>query len=193
MPRQIKGSGVCDRALISDAIIKNTYIKIALNITMLKDTRSFDPLHKYDGEMEEHKMSKILEPARQFYEACESGKGWEGCKQYCHPDATFSAQAGALEGINTVEGYTEWMKGLLTPIPDGHYELRFFAEDEDKNSVAAYGVFHGTNTGPGGPEPPTGKTIAADYVYVMEFEGNLIRHLTKIWNDAVSLRQLGWA
>ncbi|NIP14982.1 MAG: nuclear transport factor 2 family protein, partial [Pseudomonadales bacterium] len=46
--------------------------------------------------------------------------------------------------------------------------------------------------GEGGPVPPTGKSIAADYVYVMDFDGDRIRHMTKIWNDAVSLQQLGW-
>ncbi len=138
-------------------------------------------------------MSKNLETAREFYEACETGKGWEGCKQYCHPEATFSAQAGALDGIDTVEGYTEWMKNLLTPIPDGHYELLFFAEDEERNSVAACAVFHGTQTGPGGPVPPTGKTAAADYAYLMQFDGGQIKHVTKIWNDMITLQQVGWA
>jgi hypothetical protein len=138
-------------------------------------------------------MSAILEQARLFFEACETGKGWEGCKAYCQPNATFSAQAGTLAGINTLEGYSDWMKGLLTPLPDGHYELRFFAADEARNCVAVYAVFHGRQTGPGGPGAPTGKTIAADYVYAMQFEGNHIRHMTKIWNDTISLQQLGWA
>ena len=138
-------------------------------------------------------MSAILEQARQFFEACETGKGWEGCKTYCHPNATFSSQTGALTGIDTLEAYSEWMKNLLIPVPDGHYELRFFAEDQARNCVAAYAVFHGTQTGPGGPVAPTGKTVDADYVYAMQFEGNLIRHMTKIWNDTISLQQLGWA
>jgi hypothetical protein len=30
-------------------------------------------------------------------------------------------------------------------------------------------------------------------VYVMDFDGDKIRHMTKIWNDAITLRQLGWA
>jgi hypothetical protein len=85
------------------------------------------------------------------------------------------------------------MKNLLTPIPDGRYELKFFAEDEERNCVAAFAVFHGTQTGQGGPGEPTGKPIAADYVYAMEFEGDRIRHMTKIWNDTISLQQLGWA
>lgn len=138
-------------------------------------------------------MSQILGNARQFFEACETGQGWDACRAYCAPDATFSAQAGALAEITTVEGYCEWMKNLLTPIPDGRYELKFFAADEADTSVAAVAVFHGTQTGPGGPVPPTGNAIAADYVYHMVFEGNRIRHMTKIWNDAVSMEQLGWA
>ena len=85
------------------------------------------------------------------------------------------------------------MKGLLTPIPDGHYELKFFAADDADESVAAIAVFHGTQTGDGGPVPPTGNSIAADYVYHMVFDGNLIKHMTKIWNDTISLQQLGWA
>lgn len=137
-------------------------------------------------------MTSIKDTAEHFFDACETGKGWELCGEYCHSDATFSSQAGALAGIETLEGYTEWMKGLLTPIPDGHYELRSFAVDEGRDSVAAYAVFRGTHTGEGGPVPPTGKQVEADYVYIMEFEGNRIRHMTKVWNDAISLQQLGW-
>ena len=138
-------------------------------------------------------MSSIKETAEQFFVACDTGKGWEGCQQYCHAGATFSAQAGALEGVNTIQGYTDWIKGLLTPVPDGRYELRSFAVDEERNNVSAYAVFRGTHSGEGGPIPPTGKSVEADYVYVMQFDGDKIRHMTKIWNDVISLKQLGWA
>jgi predicted ester cyclase len=137
-------------------------------------------------------MTTIRESAEQFFDACERGKGWDACKQYCHEGASFSAQAGALTGVTTLQGYTDWMKGLFTPVPDGSYEVRGFAVDEDRNSVIAYAVFRGTHTGEGGPVPPTGKRVEADYVYAMTFDGDRIRHMTKIWNDAFSLRQLGW-
>jgi hypothetical protein len=107
-------------------------------------------------------MDNNLNQARLFFDACETGKGWESCVAYCHPGATFSAQTGVLSEIDTLEGYSEWMKNLLTPIPDGQYELKFFAEDKERQCVAAFAVFHGTQTGPGGPGEPTGKTIAAD-------------------------------
>jgi len=137
-------------------------------------------------------MSSIKGTAQQFFEACDTGKGWEGTKQFCHPEASFSAQTGALAGIETLEAYTDWMKGLLTPIPDGRYEIRSFAVDEERSNVCAYGVFRGTHTGEGGPVPATENTLEADYVYIMQFDGDRISHLTKVWNDGISLKQLGW-
>tara|TARA_Y100000780_G_scaffold220290_1_gene227509 strand:+ start:870 stop:1283 length:414 start_codon:yes stop_codon:yes gene_type:complete len=136
-------------------------------------------------------MSSI-EETEQFFDACETGKGWEACQQYCQPQATFSAQADALAGVDTVEAYTESRKGLLTPVADGRYEVRSFGVDEDRNNVTAYAIFRGTHTNDGGPVPPTGKEVEADYVYIMEFEGQQIRHMTKVWNNVVSLKQLGW-
>ena len=138
-------------------------------------------------------MTSIRETAERFFDACETGKGWEVCEQYCHPGATFAAQVDALDGVETLEAYIEWMKGLLKPLPDGKAEVRSFAVDEARNNVAAFGVFRGTHTGEGGPVAPTGKSATADYVYVMDFEGAKIRHMTKIWNDGITLRQLGWA
>jgi steroid delta-isomerase-like uncharacterized protein len=143
--------------------------------------------------MSEVTTAPVVEVARAFFDACETGKGWEVCQQFCTPDATFSAQAEPLEDVRTLEQYTDWMKGLMTILPDAGYELKSFAADEDRNNVMAYGVFHGTHTGEGGPVPPTGKSAQADYVYVMEFEGDRIRHMTKIWNSGITLKQLGWA
>ena len=138
-------------------------------------------------------MSENLETAKKFFVACDTGQGWENCIDYCHANATFSAQAGAIADIDSLEGYVEWMKNLLIPIPDGHYRLKGFAEDEENACVLVFAIFQGTQTGPGGPVEPTGNALAADYVYAMEFEGGRIQHMTKIWNDGISLQQLGWA
>lgn len=137
-------------------------------------------------------MSEKLESAREFFDACETGKGWDVCKGYCHADATFSAQASALDGISSLEGYCDWMKGLSTTMPDAGYELSFFGADESGDSVAAVAVFKGTHTGEGGPVPPTGKSVASDYAYHMVFDGDRIVHMTKVWNDGIALRQAGW-
>ena len=135
----------------------------------------------------------IEQTARDFFEACETGGGWAACRPCCHDDSGFACQADALAGAATLADYAEWMKGMLGPIPDGRYELRAFAADPARGAVVAAAVFHGTQTGAGGPVEPTGRPVATDYVYLMKFDGERISHMTKIWNDAQALRQLGWA
>ena len=135
----------------------------------------------------------ITESAKNFFVACETGKGWEACKTYCRPNASFSSQAEPLAEMRNLEQYTDWMKGLLTILPDGRYEEKAFATDAERNKVCAYGVFYGTHTGEGGPCPPTGKSTVSDYVYVMEFDNDKIKHMTKIWHSGTAVRDLGWA
>jgi predicted ester cyclase len=137
-------------------------------------------------------ISTIQTTAEQFLDACETGKGWQACQRYCHPNATFSAQADALTGVNTVEAYTEWMRGLFTPIPDGRYEVRSCAVDEARGNAAFVAVFYGSHTGEGGPVPPTGRSIAVEYAYLLEFAGDRIQRMTKVWNDVATMKQLGW-
>ena len=138
-------------------------------------------------------MTSIATIAEAFFTACETGKGWEACSAYCTPQATFSAQAEPLLGVKTLAEYTDWMKGIMTVLPDGRYEVKSFATDASRNNVAAFGVFHGTHTGSGGPVPPTGRSTSTDYVYVMEFSGEKISHMTKIWNAGLALKDLGWS
>jgi predicted ester cyclase len=138
-------------------------------------------------------MSSITTVAQAFFEACDAGKGWEVCSAYCTPDATFQAQAEPLFGVKSLAQYADWMKGMMTVVPGATYEVKSFATDAARNNVAVYGVFHATHTGQGGPVPPTGRSTSTDYVYVMQFTGEKISHMTKIWNAGLALKDLGWA
>ena len=137
--------------------------------------------------------ASITAIAQSFFEACETGKGWDACRAYCTANATFSAQSEPLLDLKTLEQYTEWMKAISAVFPDARYEVKSFATDPSRNNVSAYGVFTATHTGEGGPVPPTGKRMITDYVYVMQFEGGKIAHMTKIWNAGLAHKQLGWA
>jgi ketosteroid isomerase-like protein len=134
----------------------------------------------------------ITETARAFFEACETGKGWEVCKTWCAPDATFASQAEPLADVETLEAYCGWMAWLLGPVPNGRYELHAFATDPDNQTVCAFATFHGAHTGPGGPVDPTGKSTRTDYVYAMRFTDGKISHMNKIWNAGWAVRELGW-
>jgi predicted ester cyclase len=138
-------------------------------------------------------VSTMTDVAHKFFEACETGKGWEGCSGYCTENATFEAQAEPLSSTKTLKDYAEWMRGMMGILPDARYELKSFAADEARKNISAFATFHATHTGEGGPCPPTGKKTATDYVYVMQFDGDRIRHMTKIWNAGWALKELGWA
>ena len=56
-----------------------------------------------------------------------------------------------------MEHYVGWMQGLFQAMPDAGYDVKAFAVDGERNKVVAFGVFHGTHTGEGGPIAPTGK------------------------------------
>jgi predicted ester cyclase len=135
----------------------------------------------------------IAETALAFFEACDTGKGWEACSAYCLPDATFAAQAEPLADVRTIAEYAEWMKALIGFVPDGRYDLKSLAVDNERGNVCAFAIFHGTHSGPGGPMAPTGKSTSTDYVYVIDFEDGKIRGMTKIWNAGWAMKELGWA
>lgn len=44
-------------------------------------------------------MPAITDVAEVFFAACETGRGWEVCRAYCRPNATFSAQAEPLKSL----------------------------------------------------------------------------------------------
>ena len=74
-------------------------------------------------------MTKMDQTAKAFFDAVETGKGWDGCKAYCTSNATFSCQADALADVRTIQAYADWMKGLFGPIPDGTYTLKAWGVD----------------------------------------------------------------
>ena len=47
--------------------------------------------------------------AKQFFEACEAGEGWDGCQEFVADEAVFAAQSEPIFDIKTVKDYAEWM------------------------------------------------------------------------------------
>ena len=135
-----------------------------------------------------------FENATEFFHACETLQGWEGCQQYVASGAEFSAQSEPLVDIGTVEGYTEWMAGLgKGPLSGCSYDLHSSSYDEASKTATFFATFTASHVGEGGPVPPTGQKTTTDYVYVltMDDEGRVER-MRKIWNAPWALKELGW-
>ena len=97
-------------------------------------------------------MASITEVAQQFFDACETGKGWQGCQQYCTANATFRSEAGPLAEMKTLVEYTNWMQAMFSLLPDASYQIKSFATDVERDSVCAFGetVHSGSPTSHGG-------------------------------------------
>jgi hypothetical protein len=138
-------------------------------------------------------MSAITAVAKLFFDACEGGRGWDGCREFCTPDASFSTQSEQMGNVPTLRQYADLCAGFLKVCPDASYIVKSFATDESSQTVCVFAVISGTHTGaPRGPIPPTGKKTVTNYVYAMEFGDNKIKHMTKIWNPGWTIKELGW-
>jgi len=135
-----------------------------------------------------------FENATKFFHACETLQGWEGCKRYVVPGASFQAQSEPLTDVKTVQAYCDWMAGLgKGPLKGCSYKVHSSSYDEGSRTATFVATFTATHTGEGGPVAPTGKQTNTDYVYslTMDSEGK-VAGMRKVWNAPWALRELGW-
>ena len=130
----------------------------------------------------------MIAPAEEFFAACEAGKGWVGVRSIAR---RMRLSGHRRSHWQESQYYTDWVKGAIGIFPDGRSELMAFAVDEARRKVVVAAVFHATHTGEGGPVPPTGESMATDYVYVMEFTGGKISGVTTVWNSGLAMKAIG--
>jgi hypothetical protein len=135
-----------------------------------------------------------FENAEKFFHACETPLPWESCKPYVADGATFRAQCEPLVGIDTIEGYCAWMKGVVdNACPGASYDLQTSSYDEKTRTAMFFGTYHLKHTKDGGPVPPTNNEAHADYVYIFKMNADgLVESMTKVWNAPWTLNELGW-
>ena len=134
-----------------------------------------------------------FENAKKFFDACESCKGWEGCKPYVADGATFTAQSEPIADMNSVQTYCDWMAGMATIAPDCSYDLHASSYDEVSNVAIFFATFHAKHTGEGGPVPPTNKETHSHYVYILSMDtDNKVKNMVKVWNAPWAFKEIGW-
>ena len=162
---------------------------------MIKNNQKIFGLFKFQFFTDKHRSN--LDNAKSFFNAMESGLGWEMCKKYCTPNATFGTQASVAPAIgNSLQNYTEFMVTTHKLMPGLYWTGLVSAYDEETNTALISATLHGkhTNTPEGAPmPPPTFKSVESDFVYRMHFNNvGKIDGLIKIWNFELAAKQLGW-
>ena len=101
----------------------------------------------------------MLDVAEKFFWPCDEGKGWEVCKEYCHPNATFKTDADTLVYLDRLEDYVEWMKDAHSMFANAKFEIKSIAEDNKRGMVLLYAIIYADNILGEEPQP-----IETDYV-----------------------------
>ncbi len=81
--------------------------------------------------------------------------------------------------------YREWR----ATFPDYHETVEFFLAQGDY--IAAYITVRGTQKGPMGPFPPTGKVMDCKAIGIHRFENGKIAESWVAWDNMATLAQLG--
>lgn len=128
-----------------------------------------------------------LEQARQlsmeFFDCCESGRGWVGCSQLVAADAPFMIEAvDALPGPPVtdnryVKDYLDWMAGVVQEFgAKASYKVKAHGFDKTTNTALVYAVFMGYS----------------DYVYSIRLCAQEMKvcGLTKVWNDKYAFNNI---
>ena len=87
----------------------------------------------------------MLDVAEKFFWPCDEGKGWEACKKYCHPNATFKTDADTLIHLDRLEDYVEWMKDAHSMLANTKFEIKSIAEDKKRGMVLLYAIIYADN------------------------------------------------
>lgn len=136
-----------------------------------------------------------IETAVAFFHTCESAKGWENCRSYAEPDASFHSATATYGHMTTLQAYCDQIKtAFTTTFAGSDYELVARAYDPDAQIALLYGMSYAQHTGEGGPVPPTNQKAEIPFTYSIQFNSaGKIVHLEKMFDQDASLRGLGWA
>ncbi len=101
-----------------------------------------------------------------------------------------SAAAGE-PSVHSADDLVTFLKAEFITFPDAFEALLDMVAEGDK--VAARHGFRGTQLGPMGHFPPTGKVLEATYLAIYRIENGRIAEAWAEWDNLAGLRQLGHA
>lgn len=105
------------------------------------------------------------------------------------PDVTrHSPSTPGLE-VRSLAQFKDMLREDLTGVPDALQEVRILVAEGDL--VALWANYSGTQDGPIGPFPATGRRVDADFAGILRLEGGMITEINVVWDNLSMLVQLG--
>jgi steroid delta-isomerase-like uncharacterized protein len=105
------------------------------------------------------------------------------------PDVVRHSQATAGVEVRSLEQFKEFLRQDLATFPDAQQQIHTIIGEGDK--VALYLTLTGTQDGPAGPFPATGKEVVVQFLGIMRVEQGKVAEIWVEWDNLNILTQLG--
>ncbi len=114
---------------------------------------------------------------------------WDALNPLLTEDFRRHSQATPGMGVESREEFKELQRGSLMSMPDQRVTIEVLIAEGDK--VAGYATYTGTQTGPMGDFPVTGKAVSVKFLSIFRIEAGRIAELWVEWDNLNMLAQLG--
>lgn len=106
-----------------------------------------------------------------------------------HPHFVRHSRATAPLEIRSLEDFKAFLRKDREIFPDEHVDVLMTVVEGDK--VAAYLALTGTQEGPIGSYPPSGRKVDVRFLTILRFESSKIAEMWVEWDNLNLLTQLG--
>lgn len=133
-------------------------------------------------------VERNKELIRKFVEAI-NAQDWRALRNVLHPDFRRHSHAAGDAAIEEGEDLVRFLRAEYEIFPDGRETIEDMIAEGDR--VAVRHRFTGTQQGPMGPYPATGKTMSSEYISIYRIQDDRIAEAWAEWDNLSALEQLG--
>ncbi len=130
--------------------------------------------------------NKLL--ARRFGEAINS-RGFDLLDEIVSPDFVRHCQATPQVQVRSLEAFKAFLQEDASTFPDSVQTLRHAVAEGDL--VAIWATYEGTQQGPMGPFPPSGRKMRVDFAAFLRIQSGKVAEMWVTWDNVAALVQLG--
>jgi steroid delta-isomerase-like uncharacterized protein len=114
---------------------------------------------------------------------------WDALDELLTEDFSRHCQATPDVQVNSREEFKQLQESFLVSMPDQNITIEMLVAEGDK--VAAYATYSGTQTGPMGDFPATGKSVKSKFLSIFRITNGRIAELWVEYDNLAMLSQLG--
>ena len=125
---------------------------------------------------------------REFVDAI-NRRDWRRLEELVAPDFVRHSGTYGQSGIRSRDQLREFLAAEADTFPDAHETINFLMAEGDM--VAVHSGFRGTQRGPLGSWPASGKQLSADFISIYRVDDGRIAEARVEWDSLSGLIQLG--